>query len=110
MNEQIVLTQNDFGIEVQTQFITNKKVPIDITGCSVEIVFTMPDESVSRGYAYIIDALLGKCGFVIQDIHTTLSGVYGMYWSVVDSNGFVTAQEDIYYYVKPIHGGNSTEV
>ena len=110
MNEQIILTQDDFGIEVQMQFITNKKIPIDITGCSVEIVFVKPDETVVKGYAYIIDSILGKCGFVLEDIHTKLEGLYKTYWSVTDINEFVTAQEALYYYVVAKHGGNTMEV
>ena len=110
MNEQIILTQDDFGIEIQMQFITSKKVPIDITNCSIEIVFVKPDDTATREYAYITDNLLGKCGFVLKATHTDLEGLYKTYWSVTDVDDFITAQEALYYYVVAKHGGNTTEV
>lgn len=110
MNEQIVLTQGDYGAELQVQFVTNKKVPIDITGCTIEVVFTMPDGTAIRQYPYIINAITGICGFILTDAHSTLTGVHSTYWSATDENEFVTAQEGLYYYVMPVHGGNTTEV
>ena len=110
MNEQIILTQNDFGIEIQMQFINNKKIPIDITECSIEITFVLPDNTVINEYAYITDNVLGKCSFILKNIHTKLSGLYKTYWSVTDTDEFITTQEALYYFVLPVHGGNTTEV
>lgn len=106
MNEQIIVTQNDYGIEVQVQFVTNKKVPIDITGCNVEITFVYPDKTETYENAYIIDALTGQCGFVLLPIHTAQSDLHSTFWKVTDANEIVTAQEALYYYVMPVNGGN----
>lgn len=110
MNEQIIFTQNDSGIEIQVQFTDTKKVPTNITGCSVEIVFVAPDGTKMRRSAYIIDAAIGKCGFVITDRFTEQSDLYTTYWSATDVNGFVTAQEALYYYVMELHGGNTSAI
>ena len=54
-NEQIVITRNDEGIELEVQFIDSKKKPIDITGCTVEIGFKNPSGVVTIVQAYIIN-------------------------------------------------------
>ena len=110
MNEQIILTQNNYGVEIQTQFTTNKKVPINITNCSVEVTFVLPDNTSKHEYAYMVDAQLGICGFILEQDHTKNSGLHKTYWSVTDENGFITAQEEVYYYVKEAYGGNTVGV
>lgn len=110
MNEQITLSQYDSGIEIQVQFINIKKVPINITGCNVEIVFVYPDSTKVRKNAYLIDEVTGQCGYVLTNEFTNQSGLYSSYWSATDENGFITAQEALYYYVVDYNGGNTTIV
>lgn len=106
MNEQIVITNNNNGIEIEVQFIDSKKKPVDITDCTVEVVFKNPNEEVTLEQAYIKNYSKGTCGFILNTEQTNISGLWSTYWSATREDGFVTAQEAIYYYVLPMHGGD----
>lgn len=107
MNEQIVITKNNSGIELEVQFIDNKKKPIDITGCTVEIAFKDPNGEVTEHQAYIKNYTNGTCGFMLEIEQTNIANLWSTYWSATREDGFVTAQEAIYYYVIPMYGGDN---
>lgn len=104
-NEQIVITRNDEGIELEVQFIDNKKKPIDITGCTVEIGFKNPLGEVVPVQAYVQNYINGTVGVILDKSHTNTNGLWSTYWSAINGDGFVTAQEAIYYFVLPRFGG-----
>lgn len=107
MNEQIIITQNNYGIEIEVQFTDNKKKPIDITGCTVEVAFKDPTGKVVPKEAYIINYKNGTCGFMLGEDETNITNLWSTYWSAITEDGFVTAQEAIYYYVLPMYGGDN---
>lgn len=98
MNEQIVLTKNDNGIEIEAQFVNDKKKPVDITGLDIEINIKYPDNSVVLEKGYVIDHKDGRAGFMLEKKNTEQIGLYSMYWSCIE-DGYLTTQEAIYYYV-----------
>lgn len=109
MNEQIVITRNNEGIELEVQFIDNKKKPVDITGCIVEIGIKNPNGEVVETQAYIKNYTNGIAGFMLMKSQTNINGLWSTYWSAVKDDGFVTAQEAVYYFVLPKFGGADNE-
>lgn len=107
MNEQIVLTQGDSGIELEVTFIDNKKRVIDLTNMFVEIDIISPTFKLQRRQALVKDAINGVASFIISDKYTNEPELWSTYWRVVDNDNNVTAQESIYYYVKQQFNGNS---
>lgn len=105
MNEQIIITRNNEGIEIEVQFINNKKKAVDITGCTVEVTFKNPLMKLDHQQAYIKDYKNGTCGIILDKTTTGVNGLWTTYWSAIDGDGFVTAQESIYYFVLPRYGG-----
>ena len=105
MNEQIVITRNDEGIELEVQFINSKKKPVDITDCTVEIGFKNPLGVVIPVQAYIINYNNGTAGVMLDKSMTNINGLWSTYWSAINETGFVTAQEAIYYFILPRYGG-----
>lgn len=104
-NEQIVITRNDEGIELEVQFIDSKKKPVDLTGCTVEVGIRNPLLSVTQVQAYIINATNGTAGIILDKSMTNTLGLWSTYWSAINETGFVTAQEAIYYFILPRYGG-----
>lgn len=104
MAEQIIISQGDSGIEIATTFV-NKKIPVDITGCTVDIAFVYPSGEVRHTNGQIVNAAQGKASYVLADIDTEETGLVATYWKVIDDNSEVTAQEEIYYYVREYLGG-----
>lgn len=109
MNEQIIITKNNNGIEIQVQFIDSKKKPVDLEGSSVEISFKDPNENITTTSGYKIDSNNGIVGIVLDESKTNTEGLWSSYWSSITEDGFVTGQEAIYYYVMPEYGGVSNE-
>ena len=100
MAKQIIVTQNNYGILLETQFIDDAKNPIDLTGYSVTVEFEYLEKCFDVLDATIINAEEGRVGVILEQEHTTEIGLYKTQWSVVDDDENVTAQEDIYYFVK----------
>ena len=46
MAKQIIVTQNDYGIELETQFVDDKKKPLDITGYEVRVKIIYDDKTI----------------------------------------------------------------
>lgn len=105
MNEQITLTQGDSGIELVVQFRNSKKIPIDITGKTIEVKFIKPSKDKKTKYAQIVDGSKGICSYVLTKELTDETDLYTVYFMLLDENSNVTAQEALYYYVLPKDGG-----
>lgn len=100
MAKQIIVTQNNYGILLETQFIDDAKNPVDLTGYSVSVEFEYQEKCFDVLYATIINAEEGRVGVILEQKHTAEIGLYKTQWSVVNYDKNVTAQEDIYYFVK----------
>ena len=108
MAKQIIVTQGDTGIELSVQFVDDKKKPIDITGKEIEVNFVNPNEEVYETmYAQIVDGTQGIASIILTDKHTSITDLHKTYWACMDDNGYVTAQTDLFYYVKEKLGGAS---
>lgn len=105
MNKQIILTKGDYGIELQIQFLDDRRQPIDITGQTVDVCFVSPTFDKKFFQAYLIEPKQGKCGIIITEEMTNEEGLYSTYWRVLDEDELVTAQDNLYYFVLPKFGG-----
>ena len=106
MAKQIILTQNNFGIPIELQFIDDKNKPIDISNKTVEVAISYDGTIIDVLQAVISLHKNGIAYIVIDKKHTKDVGLYTTYWSVKDSNGYITAQSDLYYYVKEEYNGS----
>lgn len=107
MNDQIIITKNNYGIELIVNFIDSKKKPVDITGCTVEVTFINPngvqDEDVN---AVITSYTGGQASIILDKELTNIEGLWKSYWSAISGEtSFVTAQEAVYYFILPEFGG-----
>lgn len=105
MNEQIVITKGDSGIELNVSFINNKKQPVNITGNTIEVTFVTPSKNKLYRQAHITNALNGECAIVLNNKLTNESDLWSAYFVAMDSNSNITAQDAIYYYVLEPNGG-----
>lgn len=108
-NEQIVITRNNEGIELEVQFRDSKKKPVDITNCNVEITFINPNKEEITRQAYIKDYVNGICGFILNKEFTNIKGLWNTYWSAYNDDNFITGQEALYYFIIPMYGGVEDE-
>lgn len=104
-NEQIVLTQHDFDIELKLNFIDYKKNPVDLKNCAIDIMFISPSGIKYPKQGNITNVKQGGVNYILPKELTSEDGLWVSYWSAVDLDQRVTAQEQIYYYVLPIYGG-----
>ena len=109
MAKQIILTQNNFGIPIEPQFIDDKNKPYDISNKTVEVAISYDGSIIDILQAVISSHKNGIAYIVIDKRHTKNVGLYTTYWSVRDNNGYVTAQSDLYYYVKEEYNGCNIE-
>ena len=100
MAKQIIVTQNDYGIELETQFVNDKKKPLDITGYDVKVKIIYNDETIDTILAEHKDSANGIACIVLEKKHLINAGLHTSVWSVVDEDEHVTAQEDLFYFVK----------
>ena len=105
MAKQIILTQNNFGIPIELQFMSNTNSPIDLTGKTVEVAISYDGTIIDVLQATISSYTNGTVYIVTTTKHTSNVGLYTTFWSVKDKNGYITAQEDLYYYVKGEYNG-----
>ena len=105
MAKQIILTQNNFGIPIELQFMSNTNSPIDLTGKTVEVAISYDGTIVDVLQATISSYTNGTAYIVTTTRHTSNVGLYTTFWSVRDEYGYITAQEDLYYYVKGEYNG-----
>lgn len=104
MAKQIIVTQNDYGIELETQFVNDKKKPLDITGYNVKVKIIYDDKTIDIISAGHKDSANGIACIVLEKEHLINAGLHTSVWSVVDEDEHVTAQENVYYFVKDVEG------
>jgi uncharacterized protein YfaS (alpha-2-macroglobulin family) len=104
-NKQIIVTQNNYGICIQTPFLDDKKAPLNIDGYAIEITIVCPDNSKLYRTGQVVDAANGIAEYVLTSEDTAKKDLYKMYFNLVDDNENITAQNEVYYYVKAEHGG-----
>lgn len=104
MAKQIIVTQNDYGIELETQFVNDKKKPLDITGYDVKVKIIYNDKTIDIISAGHKDSANGIAYIVLEKEHLINTGLHTSVWSVVDEDEHVTAQENVYYFVKDVEG------
>lgn len=101
MAQQIVITKDNYGIELECYFINAKKKPIDVTGCSIELAILNPSGvQIDLVQAIIKNPTIGYCSYILNTKHTSEEGLYTTIWTVVDTDGYITAQENMYYFIK----------
>lgn len=107
MAQQIIVTKDNYGIGLSCNFIDKNKNPIDLTDKIVEVVIVdANNETIDIKQAVIVDYTNAKASIVLEKIHTSTLGLYKTFWSVLDENQNITAQEDVYYYVKDKNNGS----
>ena len=104
MAKQIIVTQNDYGIELETQFVDDKKKPLDITDYDVRVKVIYDDKTIDTILAEHKDSVNGIAYIVLEKEHLINAGLHTSVWSVVDEDEHVTAQENVYYFVKDVEG------
>ena len=104
MAKQIIVAKGDYGIEIEVQFVDDKKKPLNITNYDVRVDVIYNDESIDTCYATHKNALNGTCSIVLDKTHTSEEGLYKVAYCVIDSNERVATQEELYYYVREITG------
>ena len=105
MAQQIILTQNNFGIPIELQFVSDTNSPIDLTDKIVEVAISYDGTIIDVLQATISSYTNGTAYIVTTTRHTSNVGLYTTYWSVKDEYGYITAQSDLYYYVKEEYNG-----
>lgn len=108
MAKQIILTQNNFGIPIELQFVSNTNSPIDLTDKTVEVAISYDGTIIDVLQATISSYTNGTAYIVTTTRHTSNVGLYTSFWSVRDKYDYITAQEDLYYYVKEEYNGAET--
>ena len=112
MAKQIILTQNNFGIPIELQFVSDTNSPIDLTGKTVEVAISYDGTIIDVLQATISSYINGTAYIIVNTKHTSNVGLYTTFWSVKDKYGYITTQSDLYYYVKEEYNGaenNNTE-
>ena len=105
MAKQIILTQNNFGIPIELQFVSDTNSPIDLTDKIVEVAISYDGTIIDVLQATISSYTNGTAYIVTTTRHTSNVGLYTTFWSVKDKSGYITTQSDLYYYVKEEYNG-----
>lgn len=100
-NEQIILTQGDYGIEIQVQFLDSKKKPVNGTGCQAEVTFVNILNPKYTKLGNAINETLGLYSFLITEEETKNIGLTTTFWRLVSNDSYVTAQETLNYFTLP---------
>ena len=108
MAKQIILTQNNFGIPIELQFVSNTNSPVDLTDKTVEVAISYDGTIIDVLQATISSYTNGTAYIITTTKHTSNVGLYTTFWSVKDKYGYITAQSDLYYYVKEEYNGAET--
>ena len=108
MAKQIILTQNNFGIPIELQFVSNTNSPIDLTDKTIEVAISYDGTVIDVLQATISSYTNGTAYILTTTKHTSNVGLYTTFWSVRDKYGYITAQSDLYYYVKEEYNGASS--
>ena len=108
MAKQVILTQNNFGIPIELQFVSNTNSPIDLTDKTIEVAISYDGTVIDVLQATISSYTNGTAYIITTTKHTSNVGLYTTFWSVRDKYGYITAQSDLYYYVKEEYNGASS--
>ena len=103
-NQQIIVTEGDFGVEILTQFIDTSKKPIPIEGCSCKVKFAYDGNVITEKTGVVIDEPKGIVSVILDKEETQYSGLWTSYWICYDQFNNITTTENIYYYVQPAIG------
>ena len=103
-NQQIIVTEGDFGVEILTQFIDTNKKPVPIEGCSCKVKFSYDGNVITEKTGVVIDGLKGIVSVILDKEETQYSGLWTSYWICYDQFNNITTTENIYYYVQPSIG------
>ena len=103
-NQQIIVTEGDFGVEILTQFIDTNKKPVPIEGCSCKVKFSYDGNVITEKTGVVIDEPKGIVSIILDKEETQYSGLWTSYWICYDQFNNVTTTENIYYYVQPAIG------
>ena len=103
-NQQIIVTEGDFGVEILTQFIDANKKPVPIEGCSCKIKFAYDGNVITEKAGVVIDEPKGIVSVILDTEETQYSGLWTSYWICYDQFNNITTTENIYYYVQPAIG------
>ena len=103
-NQQIIVTEGDFGVEILTQLIDANKKPVPIEGCSCKIKFAYDGNVISEKTGIVIDEPKGIVSVILDKEETQYSGLWTSYWICYDQFNNITTTENIYYYVQPSIG------
>ena len=103
-NQQIIVTEGDFGIEILTQFIDANKKPVPIEGCSCKVKFAYDGNVITEKTGVVIDEPKGIVSVILDKEETQYSGLWTSYWICYDQFNNITTTENIYYYVQPAIG------
>lgn len=103
-NQQIIVTEGDFGVEILTQFIDTDKKPVPIEGCSCKIKFAYDGNVITEKTGVVIDEPKGIVSVILDKEETQYSGLWTSYWICYDQFNNITTTENIYYYVQPFIG------
>lgn len=104
---QIVVTQNDYGISIQTTF-TKDGETFDITGKTIVLDIVKPDQSIVSNKAPMIsNPTGGVVALILSSDITDVVGTYILYYSVKDGSTSITAQSPVTYTVIAKDGGVS---
>lgn len=104
--KQIIITQNDFGVYISTQFMDNGE-KLNILGRTVKADIVFPDKTVHTYTATITDAPNGIAEITVIEEMTAQPGLYMVYFNITDASSHITAQNVVTYFVTAENGGVS---
>lgn len=105
MSENIVITQNDTGIEIAPSFVSNNGSTVDLTDSTIKVKTVTPSGRVLESNAVVDNPLGGVAYIVLTNDYTSELGLHTMYWSIEQGVSKITAQQDVNYFVKQRLGG-----
>ena len=105
MSENIVITQNDIGIEIAPSFVSSNGASINLTDAVIRVKTVTPSGRVLDKTATIDNPTIGVAYVVLSGEYTAELGLHTMYWSIEQGDSRITAQQNVNYFVKEKLGG-----
>ena len=105
MPNRIIITSGNKGIGIINVFKNLDGTVKDITGytCNVDVVY--PNRTSENLPVEVTDATAGKVLLILDTAQTIQYGQHRLYFNLVDSNSYITAQDIIIYQVIKAKGG-----
>lgn len=104
--DNIILSQNDYGIEFEVTLLNNKKESLMLN--NKEVIFyvvTPSSEKIEITNVNIVDDINGIVSIVLNQEHTKEEGNYSLYVRIVADNYTSTSTIPFNYYVMAETGG-----